>query len=88
MEELCHCAPRSINKTACVQRGLVGTASRVARRAQSVQHGLFHLQRFVQSGGGIVQIDHGFTTLPAWVSFSTMVYILVTLPTASFSVRP
>ena len=88
IQQLCHCAPRRIHQTAGVQGRLVGTASRVARRAQSVQHGLFHLQRFVQSGGGIVQIDHGFTTLPAWVSFSTMVYILVTLPTASFSVRP
>ena len=88
IQQLCHCAPRRIHQTAGVQGRLVGTASRVARRAQSVQHGLLHLRRFVQSGGGIVQIDHGFTTLPAWVSFSTMVYILVTLPTASFSVRP
>ena len=38
--------------------------------------------------GGVVQVDHGLTTFPAPASFSTMVYMLVTAPTASFSVKP
>ena len=88
VEELCHCAPCSINKTACVQRWLMGTPSRIACRAHCVQHSLLYLRRLAQGRGSVIQIDHGFTTLPACVSFSTMVYMLVTLPTASFSVRP
>jgi len=60
----------------------------VACCMQRLQNSLFHLRWFMQSGGRVIQIDHGFTTFPACVSFSAMVYILVTLPTASFSVRP
>ena len=52
------------------------------------RHRLRHSRRLGAGGGSIVQIDHGLTTLPAPASFSTMLYILVTPPTASFSVRP
>ena len=64
------------------------SAARVARCLQSFQHSLPYLRRFMKSRRGIVQINHGLTTFPAWVSFSTMAYMFVTLPTASFSVRP
>ena len=71
-----------------VKGRLMGTAPGVACCMQRLQNSLFHLRWFMQSGGRVIQIDHGFTTFPACVSFSAMVYILVTLPTASFSVRP
>ena len=71
-----------------VKGRLMGTSPGVACCMQCLQNSLFHLRWFMQSGGRVVQIDHGFTTFPACVSFSAIVYILVTLPTASFSVRP
>ena len=71
-----------------VKGRLMGTARGIACCMQRLQNSLFHLRRFMQGGSCVIQIDHGFTTFPACVSFSAMVYMLVTLPTASFSVSP
>ena len=88
MEKLCQ-RQTGVQHDPCGVKGrLVCAAPGVACRVQRLQNSLFHLRRFMQSGGRVIQIDHGFTTFPACVSFSAMVYILVTLPTASFSVRP
>ena len=88
MEQFRQCLPGSIDQPCRVQGGFVRPAPGVARRAQGIHHGLLHLRRLAQSGGRVVQVDHGLTTFQAWVSFSAMTYILVTPPTASFSVRP
>ena len=88
MEKLCQRQTGVQHDPCSVKSGLMGAASGVACRVQCLQNSLFHLRRFMQGGGCVVQIDHGFTTFPACVSFSAMVYMLVTLPTASFSVRP
>ena len=88
MEKLCQ-RQTGVQHDACgVKGGLVCAASGVACRVQCLHNSLLHLRRFMQGGSCVVQIDHGFTTFPACVSFSAMVYMLVTLPTASFSVRP
>ena len=88
MEKLCQCQTGVQHDPCGVERRLVRAAPGISRRVQSLQNGLFHQRGFMQGSGRIIQIDHGFTTFPACVSFSAMVYILVTLPTASFSVRP
>ena len=88
MEKFCQRQTGVQHDPCGVKGGLMGTAPGVACCMQRLQNSLFHLRWFMQSGGRVIQIDHGFTTFPACVSFSAMVYILVTLPTASFSVRP
>ena len=47
-----------------------------------------HARRLGTGSGRIIQINHGLITFPAPASFSTIVYILVTPPTANCSVRP
>ena len=47
-----------------------------------------HTVGLFQGGGGVVQIDHGRMTFAAEVSFSTMTYILVMVPTACLPSRP
>ena len=71
-----------------VQGFLMGTPGAVAHGMHGRKDGLRHLRWLMQGSSGVIQIDHGLMTLPAPASFSTMVYILVTEPTASFSVRP
>ena len=88
MEKLCQ-RQTGVQHDPCGVKGrLVCAAPGVACRVQRLQNSLFHLRWFMQSCGCVVKINHGFTTFPACVSFSAIVYILVTLPTASFSVRP
>ena len=88
MEKLCQ-RQTGVQHDPCGVKGrLVCAAPGIASRMQCLHNSLFHLRWFMQSCGCVVQIDHGFTTFPACVSFSAIVYILVTLPTASFSVRP
>ena len=88
MEKLCQ-RQTGVQYDPCGVKGrLMGTAPGVSCCMQRLQNSLFHLRWFMQSGGRVVKINHGFTTFPACVSFSAMVYMLVTLPTASFSVRP
>lgn len=88
MEKFCQ-RQTGVQQDPCgVKGGFMGAASGVASCMQCFQNSLFHLRWFMHGGGCVVQIDHGFTTFPACVSFSAIVYILVTLPTASFSVRP
>ena len=88
MEKLCQ-RQTSIQHDPCGVKGrLVCAAPGVACCVQCLHNSLFHLRWFMQGGSCIIQIDPGFTTFPACVSFSAMVYMLVTLPTASFSVRP
>ena len=60
----------------------------VAAGGHGLRHRLRHAGRLGAGGGGVVQIDHGLITLAAPANFSTMAYILVAEPTASFSVRP
>ena len=67
---------------------LMGTPPAVAPLIHGRRHGLPNGRGLGAGGGGIVQIDHGLMTRAAPASFSTMVYILVTLPTHSFSVNP
>ena len=88
MEKLCQRQTGVQYDPCSVKGGFVCAAPGVACCMQRLQNSLFHLRWFMQSGGRVIQIDHGFTTFPACVSFSAMVYMLVTLPTASFSVSP
>ena len=88
MEKLCQRQTGIQHDPCSVKSGFMCAAPGVACCVQCLQNSLLHLRRFMQGGGCVVQIDHGFTTFPACVSFSAMVYMLVTLPTASFSVRP
>ncbi len=81
-------ASRFVDDAGGVQGGRMGSTARVARCLQSIQHRLPHLRGLVQSGCGVVKVDHGLTTFPAFSIFSAMTYILVTPPTASFSVMP
>ena len=70
------------------QAGRMGAPAAVAHPIHGFGHRLHHAIGPVQTGGGVVQIDHGRTTRAAPISFSAMAYMLVTLPTASCSVRP
>ena len=71
------------------RQGLVmGAPAAVAVAFHGGRHSLRHTRRLGTGGGGVIQIDHGLMTFPAPASFSTIVYILVTEPTASCSVRP
>ena len=70
------------------KRALARAAADVAQRAQRLAHRAHHALRTAERCGGVVEIDHGFTTRSACVSFSTMSYMFVTPPTASCSVRP
>ena len=88
MEKLCQRQTRIQHDPCSVKGGFVCAAPGIASRMQCLQNSLLHLRRFMQGGSCVIQIDHGFTTFPACVSFSAMVYMLVTLPTASFSVSP
>ena len=88
MEKLCQRQTGIQHDPCSVKGGFVCAAPGIASRMQCLQNSLLHLRRFMQGGSCVIQIDHGFTTFPACVSFSAMVYMLVTLPTASFSVSP
>ena len=80
--------PGLVDDAGGVQGGRMGSTARVARCLQSIQHRLPHLRGLVQGGCGVIKVDHGLTTFPAFSIFSAMTYILVTPPTASFSVMP
>ena len=88
MEKLCQRQTGVQHDPCSVKSGFVCAAPGIASRMQCLQNSLLHLRRFMQGGSCVIQIDHGFTTFPACVSFSAMVYMLVTLHTASFSVSP
>ena len=70
------------------QAGCMRAPATVSHSVHGFGHRLHHAVGPVQTGGGVVQIDHGRTTRAAPISFSAMAYMLVTLPTASCSVRP
>ena len=59
-------------------------ASRLVYGARAAAAELFD----AEDASRIAHINHGFTTFPAPSIFSAMTYMLVTPPTASFSVRP
>ena len=88
MEEPSQRFPGLVDDAGGVQGGRMGSTARVARCLQSIQHRLPHLRGLVQGGRGVIKVDHGLTTFPAFSIFSAMTYILVTPPTASFSVMP
>ena len=67
---------------------LMGSPAAVSVGGHGLRHRLRHAGGLGTGGGGVIQIDHGLITLDAPASFSTMAYILVAPPTASFSVRP
>ena len=89
VEELPQQQPRLIDAAPGVQGLAVGPSPGLLPklpRAESTA--CRHHRGLSRRGGGIVQIDHGWVTFPALARVSTMAYILVTPPTASFSVRP
>ena len=88
MEKCCKCLTGMVDDPGRVKGRLMRPAARIARMFQRIQHGLPHAGRLLQGGGGVVEVDHGLTTFPAFSIFSAMTYIFVTPPTASFSVRP
>ena len=88
MKKLCQSFPGPIHQPGRMEGGFMGPTAGVARRLKGRQHRLPHFRRFLQGGGGVIQVDHGLTTFPACSSFSAMAYIFVTPPTANFSVRP
>ena len=81
-------AADGIHRAGGRQSLLMNAPAAVAVRFHGGHHSLRHAGRLRAGGGGVIQIDHGLMTFPAPASFSTMEYILVTEPTASFSVRP
>ena len=88
MEKCCKCLTGMVDDPGRVKSRLMRPTARIARMFQCIQHGLPHAGRLLQGGGGVVEVDHGLTTFPAFSIFSAMTYIFVTPPTASFSVRP
>ena len=88
MEKCCKCLTGMVDDTGRVKGRLMRPAARIARMFQCIQHSLAHAGQLLQGGGGVVEVDHGLTTFPAFSIFSAMTYIFVTPPTASFSVRP
>ena len=88
MEKCCKCLTGMVDDTGRVKGRLMRPAARIARMFQCIQHSLAHTGRLLQGGSGVVEVDHGLTTFPAFSIFSAMMYIFVTPPTASFSVRP
>ena len=88
VEELCQRRARVVNDAGRVKGRFMCPASGVARRLQSRKHRLPHHRRLLQRGGGMIEVDHGLTTFPAFSIFSAMTYIFVTVPMRSFSVRP
>ena len=66
----------------------MGAPAAVAVVIHGRGHRLCHTGRLGAGGGGVVQVDHGLMTFPALARASTMAYIFVTPPTASFSARP
>ena len=88
MKQLHQRGPCFIDQPRRMKGRLVRTAPGVPRRLQRFQHGLSHNGRLFQGRSGIVKVDHGLTTFPAFSIFSAMTYIFVTLPTWTFSVRP
>ena len=88
VEKLCQRRARVVNDAGCVKGRFMRPASGVARRLQSRKHRLPHHRRLLQRGGGMIEVDHGLTTFPAFSIFSAMTYIFVTVPMRSFSVRP
>ena len=70
------------------ERFLVRAAPGVAERRHGPHDRVDDAGGLAQRRGCVVEIDHGFTTRSACVSFSTMSYMFVTPPTASCSVRP
>ena len=87
-EELCRPAADAIHCAGGRQGLLMGAPAAVAVRLHGGYYRLRHAGGLGAGGGGVIQIDHGLMTFPAPASFSTMEYMLVTEPTASFSVRP
>ena len=82
-----------INVSTSVFTDIAGTAATncfgvKGMAARSLTDGVYHLLRLVQRCGGIIKVYHGFITLAALASVSTITYIFVTPPTASLSVRP
>ena len=88
MEKCCKYLTGMVDDTGRVKGRLMRPAARVARMFQCIQHSLAHAGRLLQGGSGVVEVDHGLTTFPAFSIFSAITYIFVTPPTASFSVRP
>ena len=80
--------PHVVYRPGCGESIRVRSAAAVAVCVHCLRHCLRHAGGFGTGGGGIVQIDHGLITFFAPASFSAMAYMLVALPTASFSVRP
>ena len=73
--------PGLVDDAGGVQGGRMGSTARVARCLQRIQHRLPHFRGLVQGGCGVIKVDHGLTTFPAFSIFSAMTYIFVTLPT-------
>ena len=88
MEKCCKCLTGMVDDTGRVKSRLMRPAARISRMFQCIQHSLAHAGRLLQGGGGVVEVDHRFTKRSAWVRISAMRYMLVMLPTASFSFRP
>ena len=87
-EQVSELSPDGVDAPGSRQGLVMGAPAAVAVAFHGGRHSLRHTGRLGTGGGGVIQIDHGLMTFPAPASFSTMVYILVTEPTASCSVRP
>ena len=83
-----HLLPDGEHRPGRGQRLLMGAPAAVAPGHHGRCHRLRHAGRLGPGSGRVIQIDHGLMTFPAPASVSTMVYMLVTDPTASLSVRP
>ena len=87
-EQLRDLPPDAVDAPGGGQRLLMGAPAAVAVLRHGGDDRLRHARRLWPGGGGIVQVDHGLMTFPAFASVSTMAYMLVTPPTASLSARP
>ena len=87
-EKLRQAAAKAVDPPGGGEGLLMGPPSAVAPGIHGLQNRPGYPGGLGAGGGGVIQVDQGFTTFPAPASFSTMVYILVTVPTRSFSVRP
>ena len=82
-------AARVVNDTRGGKRAFMCAARTVSKAVHGLHHRVDDLRRLPQRGRRIVEIDHlhGRTMRSAPLIFSTMTYIFVTSPTASFSLR-
>ena len=88
VKQLCQPHSRFKNDTARVQCRIMGTAACISTAVQCLDHALLCFFWMPQRRCRRIEVNHGLITRSALLMRSTMSYMLVTLPTCSFSEMP